>query len=198
MHTHVLANGLRVVVHPRPVPLAALYLWIEAGSVDERSDEHGAAHFLEHMLFKGTPTRGVGDVPATIESLGGDLNAYTSLESTVLHATVELDGWKEALDVLADMSQRSLLDATELEREREVILEEVRGTASDPEELLYEGVQSALYADHAYARPILGTAAEVAELPRQALMNFWRREWGPQRAVLSLSLIHISEPTRPY
>ncbi|MFK7926924.1 MAG: M16 family metallopeptidase [Myxococcota bacterium] len=187
MHTHVLANGLRVVVHPRPVPLAALYLWIEAGSIDERPGEHGAAHFLEHMLFKGTPTRGVGEVPAAIESLGGDLNAYTSLESTVLHATVELDGWKDALDVLADMSQRSLLDPQELEREREVILEEVRGTASDPEEVLYEGVQSALYADHAYSRPILGTATEVAKLPRQALMDFWRREWGPQRAVLSIA-----------
>lgn len=187
MQTQTLDNGLRVVVQPRAVPLVAIYLWLEVGSADERPDEHGAAHFLEHMLFKGTPTRAVGEVPAAIEGLGGDLNAYTSLESTVLHATVEAAGWTAALEVIADMALQSLIDPDETEREREVILEEVRSYASDPEEMLYERVQGATFPAHAYARPILGTAQEVRTLSRDAVVGFWKREWGAGRAVLSIA-----------
>jgi len=186
MHTRVFPNGLRVVVQPRPFPLVSLTFWVEAGSVDERPGEHGAAHFLEHMLFKGTSRRGVGEAPAAIEALGGDLNAYTSLESTVLFATVESDGWREGLDVIVDMARHSVIDPDETERERSVVLEEIRGAASDPEEALYEAVQAAAFPEHAYARPILGTAEEIRALPREALVRFCRREWSPHRTVISL------------
>lgn len=184
MHTHSLPNGLRLVVSPRPVPLVALYLWLDAGSVDERPGEHGAAHFLEHMLFKGTPRRGVGEPAAAIEALGGDLNAWTSNDTTVLHATVEAEGWREALDVLADMAMNSLIDPEEVERERLVVLEEIRGYATDPSEMLSDAMQAAAFPDHPYGRPIVGLADEVRALPRQALVDFWAREWGPNRAIL--------------
>jgi zinc protease len=187
MRTHVLDNGLKIVIQPKPVGLAALYLWIDAGSVDERPGEHGAAHFLEHMLFKGTARRGVGDAAAEIEALGGDLNAYTSTETTVLHATVEAQGWREGLDVLADMARYSAIDPGETEREREVVLEEIRGYESDPEENLSDTLVAAAFPDHGYGRPIVGLAREVAALPRQALIDFWRREWGADRAILSVA-----------
>lgn len=187
MKTHILDNGLRIVVQPRPFPLAALTWWVDAGSIDERPGEHGAAHFLEHMLFKGTQRRGVGEAPAIIEGLGGDLNAYTSLEQTVLYATVESSGWKTGLDVLADMARHSLIDPAETERERSIVLEEIRGAQSDPEEALYRALQSAAYPGHAYARPILGTAEEIQRIPRDALLAFWRREWSPGRTFLSIA-----------
>jgi zinc protease len=186
MHLTVLSNGLRVVVAPRPVGLAALYLWIDAGSGDERPGEHGAAHFLEHMLFKGTPRRGLGEAAATIEALGGDLNAFTTHDVTVLHATVLAPGFATALDVIADMARNAILDPAEIARERDVVLEEIRGYDAMPDELLHDAVAAAAFPGDPYGRPIAGTAAEVAVLPDAALTQFWRREWGADRAVLAV------------
>jgi zinc protease len=186
MHTTVLPNGLRVVVAPRPVGLAAVYLWIDAGSADERPGEHGAAHFLEHMLFKGTSRRGIGEAAAAIEALGGDLNAFTTQDVTVLHATVLAPGLATALDIIADMAREGVLDPVEIARERDVVLEEIRGYDSMPDELLHEAVAAAAFPGDPYGRPIAGSAAEVAALPDAALRTFWEREWGADRAILSV------------
>jgi zinc protease len=186
MRQHVLHNGLRVVVQPRPVGLAAIYLWIDAGSADESPGEYGAAHFLEHMLFKGTTRRGVGVAANEIEALGGDLNAFTTQEATVLHATVLAQGWNEALDVLADMALNSLIDPQEFQKERDVILEEIRGYDSMADERLHEAMARALYPEDPYGRPIAGSSQDVLSLTPQALIRFWRREWSAHRAILTV------------
>ncbi|MFT7520246.1 MAG: zinc protease, partial [Kiritimatiellia bacterium] len=183
-----MSNGVRLIVHPRPsVPLVAIYLWVQTGSVDEHADEHGAAHFLEHMLFKGTPKRGVGIAAGAIESLGGDLNAFTSHSNTVLHATVESSGWREALDVLVDMARNASIQADELEREREVILEEIRGYASDPDDVLSDQAQFGCWPNHPLGRPIVATVEEVKALTLENIVGYWRREWTGRRVILSVA-----------
>src|SRR5687768_9796113 len=107
-------------------PVASVQLWFEAGAADETSEIAGAAHFVEHMLFKGTDRRGVGQAAGDIEAAGGDLNAWTSWDDTCYHATLESSEIELALDVVFDMTSASLLDSLELEREKQVILEEIR------------------------------------------------------------------------
>ncbi|TVQ92177.1 MAG: insulinase family protein [Deltaproteobacteria bacterium] len=186
MYRTTLPNGLRLVVLSRPVGLAALYLWIDAGSTDERPGEHGAAHFLEHMLFKGTARRGVGEAASAIEALGGDLNAYTTHDNTVLHASVLAEGAEVAMDVLADMARHSSLDPKELALERDVVIEEIRGYDAMAEEQLHEAMGAAAYPGDPYGRPIAGTIDEVKGLTPEDLRTFWRREWGADRAILSV------------
>lgn len=181
-----LPNGLRVVVQTRDVPLASIVWWTNTGSTADPTTKSGSAHFLEHMLFKGTQTYGVGEAPKAIESLGGDLNAYTSLEQTVLHATVLSDGWQQAVSIIADMALHSLIDPEETDRERQVVLEEIRGAVSDPDELLYRKLQSASFPEHAYARPILGSAEHVSAIASGDLIAFWKQHWTAHNTVVSI------------
>lgn len=176
-----------MLVRPTPAPVAAVYLWIEAGAADEAPGEEGAAHLLEHMLFKGTATRGVGESAAAVETLGGDLNAFTSHDETVVHATVDRDGWAEALGVIADMILAPTIDAGELDREKLVVLEEIRGYADDPDDVLDEAALAALFGDHPYGRPVTGTLATVARLGRAELAAFRARAHGADRAILSVA-----------
>jgi zinc protease len=169
-----------------PAPVTAVYLWFEVGAVDEPAGLHGAAHFLEHMLFKGTQRRSVGDAPAEIEGLGGDLNAYTAHDNTVLHATVDGARWIEALDVLDDMARESLIDPEEFEREKQVVLEEIRSYADDPGTVVYEALQQSLFGLHPYGRPVLGTEASVRGIDRDGLARFWRSHYRPNRATLAI------------
>lgn len=182
-----LDNGLRVAVRRAPIPLAAVFLRVDAGSADERPDEHGAAHFLEHMVFKGTPTHGVGEVAAAVEALGGDLNAYTTVDHTLLHATVPAESALATLEVIADMVLRSLLDPGETASEREVVLEEIRSYADDPASVAADAAVARLFPDHAYGHPVTGTEATVSRLDHEALRRFWARQWGPDRAVLAVA-----------
>lgn len=183
-----LANGLRVLVQPsHRAPVAAVYLWLEAGTADETPPTAGVAHFLEHMVFKGTARRGVGASAAAIEELGGDLNAYTTWDQTVLHATVAAPWWREALDVIADMALAPTFDPGELEREKQVVIEEIRGYDDDPDSVADDVLQALVHPEHPYGRPILGTARSVAALTRDDVVGFWRRHWGPRRAILAVA-----------
>lgn len=183
---HTLANGLRVAHLHHPGHLAGLYLWFDAGTADEKPGEEGAAHLLEHMLFKGSERLGIGEAAAAIEALGGDLNAYTTWDQTVLHATVLAEGWEHAIGVLADMAWNSSLDPEELAREKPVVLEEIRGYAADPESVVDDAVAEALFPDHPYGRPVLGTEASVTGLSREDLHRFWRTHYTAGRAVLGV------------
>lgn len=183
-----LENGLQVLVEPTDAaPLVAIWLWLEAGTSDETPTQVGAAHFLEHMLFKGTSARAVGVAAAEIEGLGGDLNAFTDHDETVIHATVEASAAAEALDVLADMVRQGALAADELERERDVILEEIRGYDDDPESVLDDALQARLFGDHPYGRPVLGTVSSVAKLDMAALSAFRAANHGADRAILAIA-----------
>ncbi len=181
-----LDNGLDILVQPHASPLAAVWLWLEAGTVDESEDAAGVAHFLEHLVFKGTERRGIGAAAADVEALGGDLNAFTSHEETVLHATVDATDWEGVLDVIADMVRFPRLDPAELERERFVVLDEIRSYDDDPETVVQDVLHAALYPGHAYGRPVLGTVASVKKLRETDVREFWSQNWTPNRARLVL------------
>ena len=168
-------------------PVVSLYLWFNVGSSHEPEGMYGAAHAIEHMLFKGSERYGLGEAAATIEDFGGDINAYTSFEQTVLHATVMAPKWSQALDVLLDMALRPTFDVDEFKREKQVILEEVRGALGEPDYLIDLEIQSALFPNHGYGRPILGTDATVESLDRDALFAFWKTHYVPNRALLAIA-----------
>ncbi len=187
MHRVQLENGLTLVIRPTPSRLAAAAVWLDAGTVDEADDQHGAAHFLEHMLFKGTARHGIGGSTAAIEAMGGELNAFTSQDETVFHAVVDGRSLEDALDVLADLLVHGSLPMDEYEAERRVVLEEVRGYESDPDTFLGETTQDLLFPGHAYGRPITGDSSAVAQLRYDAVAAFRARNHGSDRAILAIA-----------
>lgn len=182
-----LKSGMRVRIDPRPdTDVAAVYVWIGVGSADEPPGMEGAAHMVEHMVFKGTRSCGVGEVATAIEGMGGELNAWTSFDETVFHATVPAAHAAGALDVLAEMLVSPRFDATELARERKVILEEVRGCQDDPDLVLTEACYARAWGAHPYGRPIIGTVKTVRGISRDALHGFWRQWYLPGNACLAI------------
>ncbi|NCG18212.1 MAG: insulinase family protein, partial [Rhodobacterales bacterium] len=180
-----LDNGLEILVLPKAdAPVATVWLWMETGTADESLKNAGVAHFVEHLVFKGTARRGVGQVSSDIEGLGGDLNAWITWDHTVLHATVGADFWPEALDVLADMATQSVFDADELERERQVVLDEIRSYDEDVGSVLNDAIREALWPNHAYGKPILGTVDSVTALTRDQVVDYWKNGYAANRATL--------------
>ena len=150
------------------VETVSLGVWVAAGARHEREDEHGISHLLEHMAFKGTERRSASDIAEEIEAVGGELNAATSLETTAYFARTLKADVGIALDILADILQIPRYAEDELEREREVILQEIAATRDSPDEIAYELLQDAAFPEQAIGRPILGTAESVNELRRRA------------------------------
>jgi zinc protease len=183
-----LDNGLRVLVQQVPTAkVVSVVLGVDAGSADEGPKQHGAAHFVEHMLFKGTKRRGLGQIDEEIEGIGGCINAYTSHDETVYYSTVRAERWKDALDVLIDMLTGSLFRENDLEIERQVILEELRGTEESPGEVLGRALSKALWPTHPYGRPVGALPEDVASLSTSDIQAFWRKWYRPGRLVLSVA-----------
>lgn len=181
-----LANGLRIVTHHMPhVETVSLGIWVGAGARQETESQHGISHLLEHMAFKGTKKRSAVDIAEEIEAVGGELNAATSLETTAYYARILKEDVGLALDILADILQAPLYAQDELEREREVILQEIAGTRDIPDELVYELVQEAAFPDQPIGRPILGTVASVKGFTAADLRSFLHEHYGAGRMVLS-------------
>src|SRR5215475_14337447 len=171
-----LPNGLRVVSHHMPhVETVSLGVWVGAGARHETLAEHGISHLLEHMAFKGTERRSASDIAEEIEAVGGELNAATSLETTAYFARVLKADIGIALDILADILQLPRYAQEELEREREVILQEIA----------YELLQDAAFPEQAIGRPILGTAKSVAGFGADALRSFLKTNYCASRMVLA-------------
>ena len=182
----VLANGLRVVSHHMPhVETVSLGVWVASGARHEQASEHGISHLLEHMAFKGTERRSASDIAEEIEAVGGELNAATSLEMTAYYARTLKGDIAVALDILADILQIPRYREEELEREREVILQEIAATRDSPEEIAYELLQEAAFPGQAIGRPILGTAESVNRFRAEDLRAFLRANYGARRMVLS-------------
>lgn len=181
-------SGALLAVEPQPGALvSAVYLWLPHGAAAERPQEVGLAHLLEHMLFKGAGEHGVSEAAARIEGMGGDLNAFTSYEQTVLHATLPAGREREALALLAEMAFAPRLDPEELEREKKVVIEEIRGAQDDPTDRLAERLRQAAHRGHPYGRPILGTEATVSALGVEDLRRFHRAFHRPADALVVLA-----------
>ena len=183
-----LANGLEVaVLATGRVPLVSTVLWYRVGAAAEARSHGGAAHFLEHMMFKGSAGFGPGEVDKLTQRLGGNNNAFTGHDSTAYYFQFASDCWERALDLESDRMRGLLLEASEVDHERRVILEELAMYESDPWDALERRVQALLYGDHPYGRAVLGTPAELAATGPEELRAFQRDHYCPANAVLVIA-----------
>lgn len=181
-----LPNGLRIVTDQVPhVMSAAVGLWIDAGSRYETADENGMSHLLEHMLFKGTARRSARALAEEIEAVGGHLNAWTSRDHTSFHARVLAKDVPLAVDLLADMLQNSRFDPDELDREREVILQEIGQAEDTPDDIVFDHLQDAAFPGQPLGRPILGTAERIRAFRREDLFSYLGRNYRAGNTVLA-------------
>ena len=180
LHKNKLANGLTVLVKETPgTKVATVQLWVKAGSIYEEKHEAGITHLIEHMIFKGTPTRAPGEVAGAIEAVGGQINAYTSYEYTVYHATLSSRNWGDAMEVLTDAVLHSNFDAGELEREKKVVLEEIRMRKDRANVALFQELMAQAYTVHPYRLPISGTAESVTAISREDILRYMKNHYHP-------------------
>lgn len=181
-----LANGLTVVSHAMPeVETVSLGIWVGAGSRSEGPAEHGVAHFLEHMAFKGTARRSARDIVEEIEAVGGDLNAATSVDSTGYYARVLPEDVPLALDILSDIILAPRFDGGELQRERGVILQEIAASLDSPDDIVYDFISEAAFPNQPVGRPILGTAESVSGFDREHLRDYLLTHYHAPNMVLA-------------
>jgi predicted Zn-dependent peptidase len=182
----VLDNGLTVlteeIAHVRSV---AIGIWIARGSRHERPEEGGLAHFIEHMVFKGTERRSQARIAQEMDEIGGQTDAFTSHEYAGFHAKVLGEHVPRAVDLLSDIVLAPLFDSEELERERNVIFEEIKGVEDAPEELVHDIFVEQFWPDHPLGRPILGTPETVASFERGDLMAFFRKIYAPSNILVA-------------
>jgi zinc protease len=177
-----LKSGLKVVLlESRSAPVVAVQVWVGVGSADERETEGGIAHVHEHMLFKGTKRRAVGQIASEVEGAGGEINAWTSLDSTVYHVVMASRFVETGLDILADAVLRSSFDKDELARELEVILEEIKRSEDSPQSRVSRALFSTAYKEHPYRRPVIGQAEVVKEFTREQILDFYQAHYRPDR-----------------
>ena len=175
VETHRLDNGLTLhVASGHPAPVLAVQAWVGVGSADEAPPQAGVAHVIEHMLFKGSSAYGVGELTRAIEKCGGEINAWTSFDHTVYHAVLGRDHVDTAIDAIGDALTTPRVDPHELDRERQVILEEIRQGADDPARSVAQSLFAAAYVAHPYRRPVIGTAETVQRLGERDLVEFFR------------------------
>jgi zinc protease len=175
VETHRLDNGLTLhVAAGHPAPVVAVQAWVGVGSADEAAAQAGVAHVVEHMLFKGSHRYGVGELTRAIERSGGEINAWTSFDHTVYHAVLGRDHVDEAVAAIGDTLLAPRVDPDELERERQVILEEIRQGADDPARSVAQSLFAAAYVAHPYRRPVIGTPESVQRLGERELVEFFR------------------------
>jgi predicted Zn-dependent peptidase len=186
-HKTTLANGVRVVTGPMSgVRSASLIFYYNVGSRYEPSPIAGVSHFLEHMLFKGTERRpDPMTISEEIESVGGLLNAATGRESTSYWCKVPSTHFELAFDVLADMLRNSTFDVTELDKERKVIYEEIRSVQDVPEDLVHDLIDQLVWGDDPVGREIAGSEETVGNTDRAKMVDFWQRNYGPERLVVA-------------
>ena len=184
----VLPGGLRVVTERVPwVRSASVGLWVNVGSRDEGPTVAGAAHFLEHLLFKATPTRTSVEIAQAVDAVGGELNAFTAKEHTCYYAHVLDDDLELAVDLVADVVLNGRCEPDDVEVERDVVLEEIAMRDDDPEDTLGDVFLSAMFGDHPVGRPVIGTVESVTAMTRNQLRSFHVRRYIPERMVLAVA-----------
>ncbi|WP_249305496.1 pitrilysin family protein [Rhodococcus sp. 14-2483-1-1] len=183
-----LPGGLRVVTEFVPgVRSASVGVWVGVGSRDEQPSVAGAAHFLEHLLFKSTPTRSALEIAQLMDGVGGELNAFTSKESTCFYAHVLDEDVALAIDLVSDVVLRGRCRSADVDVERQVVLEEISMRDDDPEDLLGDAFLEAMFGDHPIGRPIIGSVESIESMTRSQLHSFHVRRYTPQRMVVAVA-----------
>jgi predicted Zn-dependent peptidase len=184
----VLPSGLRIVTEEvSSVRSAAVGIWINIGSRDETPASAGASHFLEHLLFKGTTRRTALEISATIEAVGGEMNAFTSKEYTCFYARVIDTDLPMAIDVVSDLITSSIVSALDVDAERKVVLEEIAMRDDDPSDLVHDLYAETYYGDTTLGRPILGTIKSIKEMSRGSVFNYYKKKYLPQDLVVAVA-----------
>jgi predicted Zn-dependent peptidase len=182
----VLPGGARVITEAMPTVRSASFgAWVGTGSRDESPAQAGATHFLEHLLFKGTATRSALDISASLEAVGGDMNAFTSKEVTCFYARLLDQDLPLAIDVITDMMTSSTVSAADVDGERTVVLEEMAMRDDDPTDLVHDEFASAMFGDTPIGRPIIGTQESIGGMPRRVVHGFYRRKYVPPNVVFA-------------
>lgn len=183
VETHTLANGLRVIHRSFPSEISYCGIAVNTGSRDEFPDEHGMAHFVEHMLFKGTKKRRAHHIANRMESVGGELNAYTTKEETFIYATFLKEYFPRAVELLSDVIWQSEFAPPQIEREREVILDEILSYRDFPSEQIYDDFENLIYQGHDIGHYILGDPSSLQQFTTESLHRFVQREYQPANMI---------------
>jgi predicted Zn-dependent peptidase len=182
----VLPGGLRIITEAVPtVRSVALGIWVGVGSRDESPAQAGATHYLEHLLFKGTHRRSALEISTAIESVGGEVNAFTTKEFTCYYARVLDRDLPVAVDVVSDLVTSSLVAPADVESERNVVLEEIAMRDDDPTDAVHDLVAERLWGSAPLGRPILGTVASISSLSRGVINRYYRQRYRPSRIVVA-------------
>jgi len=180
-----LANGMRIVTDAMDsVATASIGVWVEVGTRHETAAINGVAHMLEHMAFKGTERRTALAIAREVEAVGGHVNAYTSREHTAYYVKVLAEHAPLAVDILADILLHSTFDPAELERERQVVLQEIGQAEDTPDDIVFDYFQECAYPDQAMGRPVLGRAEIIRRLDRATIAGYMHGNYGAERMLL--------------
>lgn len=186
IHLHTMANGVRIITEKVPgVKSCSLGFWVGTGSRMERGEEQGITHFIEHLLFKGTETRSARDIAESLDSVGGQLNAFTAKEMTCYYARVMEEHLPLAVDVLTDMLFHSTFAKDHMDKERNVIKEEISMYEDTPDELIHDVFLAAAWPDNPLGAPILGTASSLDLIDSDLVLRYIERQYVPERIVIA-------------
>ena len=180
---HTLDNGIRLVHHRIPGMVAHCGLIINTGSRDETDAEHGIAHFIEHMLFKGTKKRKAYHILSRLEDVGGELNAYTTKEETSIHASFLKEDYERAIELISDITFNSLFPEKEIEKEKDVVIEEINSYLDNPSELIFDDFEELIFANQPIGRNILGTPESVKSFSQKSISDFISNNYNTRQMV---------------
>jgi predicted Zn-dependent peptidase len=182
---YTMSNGIRVVHKRVNSPVAHCCIIVNAGSRDENAQEQGMAHFIEHVLFKGTTHRKSYHILSRLEDVGGELNAYTTKEETCLYATFLKEYYNRSFEIISDVMFHSIFPKKELEKEKDVILDEINSYKDDPSELIFDEYEELLYKGHPLARNILGDPETIRSFTKKNVLNFMSNNYHTDEMVVS-------------
>jgi predicted Zn-dependent peptidase len=180
---HTLRNGIRLVHHRIPGIVGHCGLIVNTGSGNEEEDEHGIAHLIEHMLFKGTRRRKAFHIFSRLEDVGGELNAYTTKEETAVHASFLASDYERAVDLISDIVFQSVFPPREIEKEKEVVIEEINSYRDNPAELIFDDFEEMIFQNQAIGRNILGKPESVRSFNRKKIISFIRKNYCTDKMV---------------
>lgn len=182
---HTLPNGIRIVHRHSDMLVGHLAVMVNTGSRDELPGEEGHAHFIEHVIFKGTVKRRLHQVLGHLENVGADLNAYTNKEETCIHASFLNAFYPRAIDLFADILFNSTFPEKEIEREKDVVLDEINSYKDSPSELIFDEFEEMLFKGHPLGKPILGSPASVRKINRKRIISFLNSHYNTDQIVIS-------------
>jgi len=181
---HQFSNGIRLIHYPITSPVAHCGIIVNTGSRDENPEEHGMAHFIEHVLFKGTQHRDSWHIINRLEDVGGDLNAYTTKEETCIHASFLKEYYERSLELISDLVFGSVFPEKEMDREKEIIIDEINSYLDNPSELIFDEFEELIYPTNPIGRGILGTPDSVRSFNRAMVLSFMQRTYHTDQMVI--------------